>query len=140
MSIMCWATVFAASSQLMRSHWLPGLAPTRFMGYLLRLGWYSAWMPDRPFGHMRPFDIGSMESPLSLMTRPLLTVAMTPQFAMQARQDVRTSYTSLSAHALSLGAMLWAAPSPSAPTAPVTAAVFMNERRVIVVDKASSSF
>lgn len=38
MSIMCWATVFAASSQLMRSHWLPGLAPTRFMGYLLRLG------------------------------------------------------------------------------------------------------
>ena len=38
MSMSASAMVSMASSQLMRSHWLPPRSPTRFMGYLLRLG------------------------------------------------------------------------------------------------------
>ena len=80
--------VSMASFQLMRSHWFVPRSPTRFMGYFMRLGLYSAWMPARPLAHTRPLDIGSMGSPSIFTTRPPRTWAITPQLEMQARQDV----------------------------------------------------
>ena len=77
-----------ASSQLMRSQLFVPRSPTRFMGYLLRMGLYSAWMPDRPLAHTPPWLMGLSGLPSILTTRPSRTCAKTAHDAMQARQEV----------------------------------------------------
>ena len=123
-----------ASSQVMRSHWFWPRSPTRRMGYLLRLGWYSAWMPAMPFAHRPPWLIGLSGLPSILMTRPFFTCASTAQLAMQARQAVFTIFTSppVSACAGSTctRSSLTATPRPHA--APSAAADFTKLRRVMV--------
>ena len=72
----------------MRSHSLEPRSPMRFMGYLMRLGLYSAWMPARPFAQAAPLFMGSSGSPSSLTTLPSRTCAIMPQLLRQARQMV----------------------------------------------------
>lgn len=123
-----------ASSQVMRSHWFWPRSPTRRMGYLLRLGWYSAWMPAMPFAHRPPWLMGLSGLPSILMTRPFFTCASTAQLAMQARQAVFTIFTSPPVSACAGSACtrssLTATPRPHA--APSAAADFTKLRRVMV--------
>ena len=72
----------------MRSKLFVPRSPTRFMGYLLRQGLYSAWMPERPFAHRPPRLMGLSGLPSSRMTRPSRTVAMTAQLQMHAWHEV----------------------------------------------------
>ena len=86
----------------MRSHWLVPRSPTRFMGYFMRLGLYRACTAAKPLAQMRPFDMGSMGSPSTLITRPSFTCTSTPQLEMQARQDEWTISTASSSVASSV--------------------------------------
>ena len=132
-SLIFVATSVMASSQEMRSQSLPPRAPTRRMGYLLRLGWYSAWMPAMPLAQMPPRLMGLSGFPSSLMTRPSFTWASTAQLAMHARHDVLTMvvWPLSAATAGSTATKSRAAPMPNAATAPSAATDLVKLLRVM---------
>ncbi len=58
----------------MRSQLFVPRSPTRFMGYLLRMGLYSAWMPERPLAHTPPWLMGAFGIALDLHHAPIAHV------------------------------------------------------------------